>query len=76
MLKVNSRSSKKRLQKRRSKNRYDNFPQKFYEKVQRAFLKIAKNKKNYFIFDSSKNDLLLEKKIFNIVKKSLNKNEL
>ena len=76
VLKVNSRSSKKRLQKRRSKNRYDNFPQKFYEKVQRAFLKIAKNKKNYFIFDSSKNDLLLEKKIFNIVTKSLNKNEL
>ena len=76
VLKVNSRSSKKRLQKRRSKNRYDNFPQKFYEKVQRAFLKIAKNKKNYFIFDSSKNDLLLEKKIFNIVKKSLKKNEL
>ena len=76
VLKVNSRSSKKRLQKRKSKNRYDNFSQKFYDKAQQAFLKIAKNKKNYFIFDSSKNDLLLEKKIFNIVTKSLNKNEL
>ena len=43
VLKVNSRSSKKRLQKRKSKNRYDNFSQKFYDKAQRAFLKIAKN---------------------------------
>ena len=71
VLKVNPRSSKKRLLKRKSKNRYDNFPQSFYNKVQKSFLKIAKNKKNYFIFDSSKNDDQIENKIFQIVSKKL-----
>ena len=71
VLKVNPRSSKKRLLKRKSKNRYDNFPQSFYNKVQKSFLKIAKNKKNYFIFDSSKNDDQIQNKIFQIVRKKL-----
>ena len=44
----------------------------FYTKAQQSFLKIAKNKKNYFVLDSSSNDTILEKKIFNIVKKYLN----
>ena len=51
---------------RKSKNRYDNFSQSFYKKAQNSFLKIAKKKNNYFIFDSSKNDNFLEKKILNI----------
>ncbi len=72
ILKVSKNSSKKRLLKRRTKNRYDNFPQSFYSKAQKSFLKIAKNKKNYFIMDSSKNDATLEKKIFNIISKNLN----
>ena len=72
VLKVSSMSSKKRLLKRKTKNRYDNFPQSFYRKAQNSFLKIAKNKKNYFVLDSSSNDTTLEKKIFNIVKKYLN----
>ena len=71
ILKVSTNSSKKRLLKRRTKNRYDNFPQSFYTKAQQSFLKIAKNKKNYFILDSSSNDAALEEKIFNIVKKYL-----
>ena len=71
VLKVNPRSSKKRLLKRKSKNRYDNFSQSFYSKAQKTFLKIAKNKKNYFIFDSSKNDDQIENKIFKIVSKKL-----
>ena len=66
VLKVSAKSSRTRLKKRRSKNRYDNFAQSFYNKAQNSFLKIAKNKKNYFIFDSSKNDNLLEKKILKI----------
>ena len=66
VLKVSSKVSKKRLLKRKTKNRYDNFSQKFYDKAQRSFLKIAKNKRNYFILDSSKNDKVLEKKIFHI----------
>ena len=53
--------------KRKSKNRYDKFAQSFYTKAQRSFLNIAKGKKNYFILNSSKNDNVLEKKIFKIV---------
>ncbi len=63
ILKVSSNSSKKRLKKRKTKNRYDNFSQSFYSKAQKSFLKIAKNKKNYFIFDSSENTNELEFKI-------------
>ena len=72
VLKVSQKSSRKRLNKRKSKNRYDNFAQSFYNKAQKSFIKIAKNKKNYFIFDSSSNNNLLENKIYNIIKKRLN----
>jgi len=71
VLKVSINSSQKRLNKRKSKNRYDNFAQSFYTKAQNSFLKIAKNKKNYYILDSSTNDNSLEKKIFKIVRKRL-----
>ena len=71
ILKVSKNSSKRRLLKRRTKNRYDNFPQSFYSKAQRSFIKISKDKKNYFVMDSSKNDDSLEKRIFNIVSKKL-----
>ena len=67
VLKVSSKSSQKRLKKRKSKNRYDNFAQSFYSKAQKSFLKIAKNKKNYYVLGSSNNDNCLEKKIFKIV---------
>lgn len=72
ILKVSKKSSKRRLLKRKTKNRYDNFSQSFYNNVQKSFIKIAKNKKNYFILDSSSNDNLLEKEIFKIVYKKLN----
>ena len=71
VLKVSSKTSRDRLQKRRSKNRYDNFAQSFYTKAQNSFLKIAKKKKNYFILESSNNDNKLESKIFKIVSKYL-----
>ena len=48
-----------------------NFSQSFYAKAQKSFIKLAKNKKNYFILDSSSNDNKLELIIFNIVKKYL-----
>ena len=67
VLKVSTETSKKRLKKRKTKNRYDNFAQNFYSKAQNSFLKIAKNKKNYLVLNSSKNDNNLEKKIFKIV---------
>ena len=71
VLKVSSKTSKLRLKKRKTKNRYDNFSQSFYRKAQKSFLKIARKKKNYFILDSSHNNNDLEKKIFKIVSKYL-----
>ena len=72
VLKVSEKSSRARLKKRRTKNRYDNFAKSFYAKAQKSFIKIAKNKKNYFILESSSNDNSLQIKIFNIVNKFLN----
>ena len=71
VLKVSSKSSKLRLKKRKIRNRYDNFPKSFYIKAQKSFLKIAKNKRNYFVLESSSNNNDLEKKIFSIVCKYL-----
>ena len=73
VLKVSLKSSKKRLLKRKTSNRYDNFSKSFYNNAQKSFLKIAQNKKNYFILESSKNDNFLEKKILEITLKSLDK---
>ena len=53
VLKVSIASSKKRLKKRKTKNRYDNFTQSFYNNAQKAFIKLAKNKKNYYILNLS-----------------------
>jgi dTMP kinase len=71
ILKVSMESSNKRLKKRKTKNRYDNFSKSFYNNAQKSFIKLAKNRKNYFILNSSLNDNSLEKKIFNITKKYL-----
>ena len=71
ILKVSSHASKERLRKRRTKNRYDNFPKSFYDQAQKSFIKIAKNKKNYFILNSSKNNSDLEQQIMIIVSKYL-----
>tara|TARA_B100000900_G_scaffold70061_1_gene55359 strand:+ start:28 stop:672 length:645 start_codon:yes stop_codon:yes gene_type:complete len=72
ILKVSEKISRIRLRKRKIKNRYDNFSKSFYSKAQKSFLKIAKNKKNYYILNSSSNDSNLEKKIFDIVSRHLN----
>ncbi len=72
VLKVSKKSSRKRLKNRKSKNRYDNFAQSFYNKAQNSFINIAKNKKNYFILNSSTDDNSLEHKIFDICAKYLN----
>ena len=71
VLTVSPKVSKQRLKKRRTKNRYDNFPQSFYTKAQKSFVKLAKGKNNYFVFDASKNDKNLEKLIFREVSKRL-----
>ena len=72
VLKVSEKSSRARLKKRKTKNRYDNFAKSFYAKAQKSFLKIAKNRKNYFILESSINNNSLEVEIFKIVNKYLN----
>ncbi len=71
VLKVSPESSQNRLKKRKNRNRYDNFAKSFYIKAQKSFIKIAKNKKNYFILESSKDDNSLEKKILEITRKYL-----
>jgi len=72
ILKVSIDTAKKRLKKRKTKNRYDNFAQSFYTRAQKSFIKISRNKKNYFVLDSSMNDNNLEKKIFKIVNRYIN----
>ena len=72
VLKVKKNSFLRRLKKRKTKNRYDNFPIKFYLKAQRAFLKIAKNKSKYLIFESSENSSKLENIIYQNVLNRIN----
>ena len=67
VLKVQQKSFVRRLQKRKTRNRYDNFPVKFYLKAQRSFIKLSNNKKNYVIFDSSKNTTELQNLIFRLI---------
>ena len=51
---VNKKNMKKRLNIRKSLNRYDKFKSKFYQKVQNGYLKlIKKNKKKYLIINSN-----------------------
>ncbi len=46
----------------RPKNRYDNFNEIFYRKVQKGFIKLSKNKKKYLVINSN-NEILKNKKI-------------
>ena len=70
---VNNKNMISRLRKRNKLNRYDKFSRKFYEKVQKGYLKIAKNKKNkYLIVDSNqelrRNKEIIIRKINDLVK--------
>jgi len=58
---VNMKNLKTRLNKR-SKNRYDKFKLSFYNKVQKGFIKLSKNKNNYMIINSN-NKISENKKI-------------
>ena len=71
VLKVKKKSFLKRLKKRKIRNRYDNFPVKFYIKAQNAFLRISKKQKNHIVLESSENTPILQKKIFQIIEKKL-----
>ena len=50
---VNMKNLKLRINKRSKKNRYDNFNINFYKKVQKGYIRLSKNKKNYMIVDSN-----------------------
>ena len=52
---VNQKNMIKRLKQRKKLNRYDKFKKKFYDKVQKGYLKIAKNSKKYQIVNSNLN---------------------
>jgi dTMP kinase len=53
---VSKKNMRKRLKIRKQLNRYDQFSDKFYDKVQKGFLKILnKNPKKYMKIDSNKN---------------------
>ena len=71
ILKSTIKSVSQRIKKRNIKNKFDKLDKNFYIKAQKTFIKIAKTRKNYFVFDSSANDNLLEKKIFKIIKNKL-----
>ena len=51
---INTKNLKKRLSKRKRLNKYDKFNSTFYNKVQKGFLNISKNKKNYLHINSNK----------------------
>ena len=71
LLKLKISAAMRRIHKRGNKNRYDKFPQKFYEKTQKYFLNIAKKRKNYLILDSTKNNRDVELKIINYFKNKI-----
>jgi len=74
ILKTNIAKAFQRIKKRKNKNRYDKFSKKFYQKVQRAFIKIAKtNRKRYVVLDTSKDTLEAEKIIYKKFVKILSK---
>jgi len=54
---VNNKNMKKRLNLRKKINKYDKFNYSFYDKVQKGFLKIARNNKNYIVIDSNKKSI-------------------
>jgi dTMP kinase len=71
VLKSNFKTIFSRLNKRKKQNKFDKLKINFYKRAQNAFLSKAKNKKNYYVFDSSMNTPDLEKDIFELVIKKL-----
>ena len=60
---VSLKNMLKRLKMRKSLNRYDKFNKKFYEKVQKGFLRLSKKNKNRYILVNSNLDIEMNKKI-------------
>ena len=64
---------KKRLKITKKKNRYDNFKINFYNKVQKGFIKLSKDKKKYVIINSNhnldQNKKIILKQMIKLIKK-------
>ena len=69
---VNTKNLKLRLKKRLHLNKYDKFKINFYNKVQKGYMKMSKNKKKYLIINSnkslSKNKSIIIDKVNKILK--------
>ena len=69
---VNKKNMIKRLKVRKSLNRYDKFRNNFYQKVQKGFLKLAKqNNKKYKIINSNLDIDYNKKEIISLIDKLL-----
>ncbi len=71
ILKSNYKTIFSRIKKRKKLNKFDKLKIDFYKKAQNCYIKRALGKKNYYIFDSSKNSPDLEKKIYELTIKKL-----
>ena len=60
---VSLKNMLKRLKMRKSLNRYDKFNKKFYEKVQKGFLRLSKKNKNRYMLVNSNLHIEMNKKI-------------
>ena len=70
---VNKKNLQKRLEQRKSLNRYDKFKMSFYNKVQNGFLRLLKKQKNKYQLinsnlDIDKNEKLILSKIDGLIK--------
>ena len=74
LLTVNVNTALKRVNQRKSKNRYDKFTKYFYKKVQNGFIKLSElNKKRYVLIDTSSDILKTESLIYKKLIKTLKK---
>ena len=73
LLKLNITKAFNRMNKRKIKNRYDQFSKKFYQKVQNGFINISKRKRRKFVvldtsFDTKETENIIFKNIMKLVK--------
>ena len=73
LLKLNIPKAFKRMNKRKIKNRYDQFSKKFYQKVQNGFINISKRKKRKFVvldtsIDTKETENIIFKNIMKLLK--------
>ena len=71
ILKSNLKSIRTRLKKRKNNNKFDKLKNNLLKKIQNTFINIAKNTRNYFVFNSSNNDNKLEQQILNLLLKKI-----